>query len=173
MAQQESTQSTRQQTDLGMDPLEQLARLTERFEELWYGAGGSPSTTGHLGPYLEDIQGRRRALGMEPYQPPTCRPGIGVGFQTLPPPPPLVRVNAFADALGRTPSATTSEEAELMDRLRTLRSQLQTRQDEVYSQDARSHDEMAMHDAEWEELDRKIDAIEQVLSAFNIIYRTR
>jgi hypothetical protein len=102
-------------------------------------------------------------------------PGIGLLSQadTLPPPPPLVRVNAFADALGRTPSATTSEEADLMDRLSSLRSQLQLRQDEVYSQDARSHDEMAMHDTEWEELDRKIDAIEQVLSAFGVLYRTR
>lgn len=60
-----------------------------------------------------------------------------------------------------------------MVRLRTLRSQLQLRQDEVYSQDARSHDEMAMQDEEWNELDRKIDAIEGVLSAFNVMYLSR
>lgn len=112
-------------------------------------------------------------------------PGPGIGLlsppqtppsvqrDTLLPPPLLIRVNAFSDALGRSFSDTRTEEDELMGRLRTLRSQLQLRQDEVYSQDARSHDEMAMQDEEWNELDRKIDAIEGVLSAFNVMYLSR
>jgi hypothetical protein len=63
---------------------------------------------------------------------------------------------------------------ELMDRLRGLRSELQLQQDRVYSGvDARSHDEMAAHDTEWDELDRQIHAIEQVMVSFGAIFRTR
>lgn len=60
----------------------------------------------------------------------------------------------------------------LMDQLRGLRAELQIAQDNVY-RDARSHDEMAAQDAEWDDLDRKIDAIEQVMSSFGAIFRTR
>ena len=61
----------------------------------------------------------------------------------------------------------------LMDGLRTLRAELQLQQDDVYSGETRSHDEMAAQDAEWEDLDRKIHAIEQVMSSFGAIFRTR
>ena len=63
---------------------------------------------------------------------------------------------------------------ELMDGLRGLRAELQIQQDHVYDEGlARSHDEMAAQDAEWDELDRKIDAIEQVMLSFGAIFRTR
>jgi hypothetical protein len=63
---------------------------------------------------------------------------------------------------------------ELMDRLRGLRSELQLQQDRVYSGvDARSHDEMAAQDAQFDEMDRQIHAIEQVMLSFGAIFRTR
>ena len=62
----------------------------------------------------------------------------------------------------------------LMDQLRELRAELQIEQDHVYDEGlARSHDEMAAQDAEWDDLDRKIDAIEQVMLSFGAIFRTR
>jgi hypothetical protein len=61
---------------------------------------------------------------------------------------------------------------ELMDRLRGLRSELQIAQDDVY-RDARSHDEMAAQDAQFDEMDRQIHAIEQVMLSFGAIFRTR
>lgn len=71
------------------------------------------------------------------------------------------------------PRARTDVDA-LMDGLRTLRAELQTDQDNVYSGvDARSHDEMAARDTEWDELDRKIHAIEQCMLSFGAIFRTR
>jgi hypothetical protein len=57
--------------------------------------------------------------------------------------------------------------------LRLLRARLQTRQDSVYEGETRSHDEMAAQDAEWNELDSQIHAIESLLSAFRVIYRQR
>ncbi len=76
--------------------------------------------------------------------------------------------------LGSAPVAPPLDEEErVMDALRGLRATLQIRQDAVYSTETRSHDEMAAQDAEWDELDRKIDAIEQTLLAFGAIFRTR
>jgi hypothetical protein len=88
-----------------------------------------------------------------------------------------------APALGRTvtglgytptvPEAAdeSDEEAtfqeETMNRLRTVLERVQARQDAVYDGETRSHDEMAAQDAEWEELDRQIHAIEEVLCLFN------
>jgi hypothetical protein len=57
--------------------------------------------------------------------------------------------------------------------LRLLRARLQSRQDAVYEGETRSHDEMAAQDAEWEELDNQIHAIEQLLSSFRAIFRQR
>jgi hypothetical protein len=71
------------------------------------------------------------------------------------------------------PSQPSSAEEAVMDSLRSLRADLQIRQDQVYSAEARSHDEMSMQDAEWDELDRKIQAIEQTLLAFGSFFRTR
>ena len=96
---------------------------------------------------------------------------------SLPPPPPLVRVGRFTDA-STTPSLnmlnvfTNVDEDDTMDRLRSLRSQFQLRQDDLYS-GCSSHDEMAAADQEFNELDRKIHAIEQCMSAFGAIYRNR
>jgi hypothetical protein len=60
-----------------------------------------------------------------------------------------------------------------MDRLRGLRSELQLQQDRVYAVDGRSHDEMAAQDAQFDEMDRQIQAIEQCMISFGAIFRTR
>jgi len=62
----------------------------------------------------------------------------------------------------------------LMDQLRGLRAELQIQQDHVYDEGlARSHDEMAAQDAQFDEMDRQIHAIEQVMLSFGAIFRTR
>lgn len=107
-------------------------------------------------------------------------------WPTIPPGPPLVRVNAFSDALGRQgytvrynplgdllraqSALPGSTEADLMSQLSTLRLRLKAEQDEVISQDYGSHDEMAAADVQWEDLDSKISAIEDVLTAFGIAF---
>ena len=65
------------------------------------------------------------------------------------------------------------EEDAVMARLQSLRARLLTEQDAVYSTECDSHDEMAALDVQWEELDSKISAIEQLLSAFGVVFRTR
>ncbi len=131
--------------------LEQLERLTELFEERWDQAGSG--STEHLNTMLEEIQERRAALGMEPYTPPL----------QLPEPPEVVRMPSWLLSTG---------EDELMDRLRHLRAELQIRQDNVYSgvQSLKDH---SIADMEFEDLDRKIHAIEQVLMSFGAVFRTR
>ena len=57
--------------------------------------------------------------------------------------------------------------------LRALRATLQIRQDHVYEGAERSHSDMAIADAEFEDLDRKIMAIEQCLLSFGSFFRTR
>lgn len=86
--------------------------------------------------------------------------GIGLSSTTVPslsmtrlPPPPL-------------------EEDQVMDQLRSLRSTLQLRQDDVY-RGCDSHSDMAAADQEFDELDRKIMAIEQCMLTFGAIFRTR
>jgi uncharacterized protein involved in exopolysaccharide biosynthesis len=53
-----------------------------------------------------------------------------------------------------------------LESLRRLRAHLQERQDVLYDEEHRSHDEMAAADTEWEELDRKMTAIDALLEAF-------
>ena len=65
----------------------------------------------------------------------------------------------------------SAEEESLLLRLSALRLQLKERQDAVYSEDCRSHDEMAAQDAEWTELENKIDAIEALLRSFGVVLR--
>lgn len=91
---------------------------------------------------------------------------------SLPPPPPLRRTNAFADALGREPTEE-DEEIELLSRMRALRSRLQLKQRNLYK-DLSSHDgeRIAAADYEWSELDHKIRAIESLLSTFRFVFRT-
>jgi uncharacterized protein involved in exopolysaccharide biosynthesis len=57
-------------------------------------------------------------------------------------------------------------EERTLESLRRLRAHLQERQDVLYDEEQRSHDEMAAVDAEWEELDRKMTAIDALLEAF-------
>jgi hypothetical protein len=65
----------------------------------------------------------------------------------------------------------SAEEESLLVRLSNLRLSLKERQDAVYSEDCRSHDEMAAQDAEWTELENKIDAIEALLRSFGVVLR--
>jgi hypothetical protein len=90
----------------------------------------------------------------------------------LPAPPALRHVDAFSSP---APAVQSSEEEmeDICERLRYVRADLQTQQENVYSADARSHGEMAAQDHEFDELDRKIMAIEQLLTAFGSFYRTR
>ena len=76
-------------------------------------------------------------------------------------------------ATGAPEPLTDTFQEETFDRLRTLRAQLQGRQDAVYEEEVRSHDEMAAQDLEWEQLDRQIHAIEQLLLSFGAIFRQR
>ncbi len=182
------------------DPYEELARLTERFEEQWYAAGGgtlrSPSlggtsTTWYLGAMLDDIQERRKELGMDEYSPPSNRSSLhrpvpqqpavmltpsqllsrSSADAHLPPPPRLVRVNAFTSATTPpVPSAPSEDKA--MDALRSLRAELQIQQDDLYK-DCFTAAEIAAQDAEHDELSRKIRALEDCLLAFGAIFRTR
>jgi hypothetical protein len=71
------------------DPREELARLTESFEERWRAAGGgtlrspsmgSTSTTWYLGAMLDDIQERHKELGLPEYAPPTYKPLVAPSF---------------------------------------------------------------------------------------------
>ena len=65
----------------------------------------------------------------------------------------------------------SAEEESVLVRLSSLRFTLKGRQDAIYSEAYRSHDEAAAQDAEWEELDSKITAIETLLRAFGVIIR--
>ena len=67
---------------------------------------------------------------------------------------------------------TTENVDDLMERLRSLRADLQIAQDKLYSP-ARSHDEMAMADMEFDDYEQKIHAIENCMLAFGAIFRTR
>lgn len=81
--------SIRQRKTVSGDPLEDLARVTESFEERWRAAGGgtlrSPSTGGtsttwYLGAMLDDIQERHKELGLPEYSPPSYTPPRAIPF---------------------------------------------------------------------------------------------
>jgi hypothetical protein len=85
-------------------------------------------------------------------------------FNTLPP-------GAPSPALARSSSVAEEETLEdfqerTLESLRSLHRRLQERQDVLYDEEQRSHDEMAAADTEWEELDRKMTAIDALLEAF-------
>lgn len=180
------------------------AELEEReanYIAAWRQAGGgtlrSPSTgitstTWYLGPMLEDIEERREALGLPPFTYPPSEVHVAYGQpiqyltpthlldgdSNIPPPPPLRRVNGF------TSSTTSSsvvrnlfpatDEDDLMDRLRTYRSELQVTQDDLY--EGVSHDDEDTINAlneQSEEISRKIQAIEQCMLSFGAIFRNR
>lgn len=95
-------------------------------------------------------------------------------FNPLPPgqgwgaPSPALGPAPTAPALARSSSVAEEETLEVrtLESLRSLRAHLQERQDVLYDEEARSHDEMAAQDAEWDELDRKMSAIDALLEAF-------
>ena len=150
-----------------------------------------PQSTGTLEASDSESEGfRRRATGYYDV-PPECeelRPTATTHFgtPTIPPGPPLVRVNAFTDSLGRegyrvslNPLADLlreqsalpgSTEANIMSQLGALRLRLKAEMEELDNEPCRSHDEMAAVDIQWEDLDTKINAIEEVLTAFGIAF---
>jgi hypothetical protein len=85
--------------------------------------------------------------------------GLGLSSNTVP-------------SLSMTRLPPPAEEDQVMDQLRSLRSTLQLRQDDVY-RGCDSHSDMAAADQEFDELDRKIMAIEQCMLTFGAIFRTR
>ena len=170
-------------TDLSSQ--DELKERETAFDEAWFQAGGgtlrSPSTgitstTHYLGYMLDDINERREALSMPPYSPPTSQ--VSRGY--IPPPPPaLQRVNAFSSHTGPAGPVRrlfqdnhSTDEDDLMDRLRSFRSELQLQQDGLY-RDAKTQDEVKALNKQYEELSDKIHSIEVVLSTFGAIFRTR
>ena len=87
------------------------------------------------------------------------------GVPNLPPPPPLVRVNAFSDCLGRNALEPVDEE-DVLEQLSSLRSKLQLRRDHPSISGADS-----LKPVDSEDLTVKIEAIESVLQAFGITFR--
>lgn len=65
--------------------------------------------------------------------------------------------------------ACSAAESTVLRSAHSLRLSYQARQDLIYSEEHRSHDEMAAADAEWEDLDSKISAIDSVLRAFGAV----
>lgn len=91
----------------------------------------------------------------------------------LPPPPPLTRVERFPmPSLSILTSFPDVDEEDTMDRLRSLRSQLQIQQDELYK-DLFTREEIEAADERYEDLGRKIRAIENCMLEFGAIFRTR
>ena len=91
---------------------------------------------------------------------------------------------AEAPALDRTPSVSEAEEDGVaaypeaglygfLDEMRTVRSSLVAMQDSLAEEDHRSHDEMAAADQRFDDLDRKIEALEAALRAFGVPFRAR
>ena len=185
----------------GSSAHEELGKLQQEFEEAWFEAGGgtlrSPSlggtsTTHYLGAMLDEIQERRSALCMKPYSPPMRNPIEETSstppppppsvsapslLTSLPPPPPLVRVNAFGPAIGLSPLSPFSvfnpeSEDNIMEQLSVLRSRLQIKQDFLY-RGLQSEEELGRARQESMDLDIKINAIEDVLRAFNVTFRNR
>jgi len=78
--------------------------------------------------------------------------------------------------LGYAPSDATLSadvvEAIAMHQIRTLRAHLQVQQDRLYDGPARSHSDMALADAEFNELEVKIKALEACMTAFGAWFRT-
>jgi uncharacterized protein involved in exopolysaccharide biosynthesis len=70
-------------------------------------------------------------------------------------------------------SAVEEKTDAAMAALRALRATLQNRQDHVYEGAERSHSDMQIADQEFDDLDRKIAAIEDCMLSFGAIFRTR
>lgn len=86
-------------------------------------------------------------------------------------PPPLRRVNAFATA-SPFPEYESTDEEDLMNRLRTFRAELQMKQDELYKS-VTTTEQVAHADTKHKELTDKISAIESLLLACRSFFRTR
>lgn len=96
---------------------------------------------------------------------------------SIPRPPPLRRADVGPGALYShrgifTGPRLSTDEDDLMDRLRHYRSELQLRQDGLY-RGCETAEQIAAADEEHNELSRKISAIEQCMSVFGAIFRTR
>lgn len=156
--------------------MKEIERLQAEFETEWFAVGGgtlrspsmgSTSTTFYLGAMLETINKRRKELGLDEYSPPVRTPERAENPILIPPPPPLRRVNAFTTAIYEP-----TDEDDLMDRLRTYRSELQLKQDDLYK-GATTDEEIAILNEQYEEMSRKIVAIENLMLTCGAIFRHR
>lgn len=100
-------------------------------------------------------------------EPSLLTPERAVSRELIPPPPPLRRVNAFTTA-----TYEPTDEDDLMNRLRTYRSELQLKQDELYK-GVTTDEQLAAANEQYEEMSRKIHAIENLMVTCGAIFRTR
>lgn len=152
-----------------------LATLPPPQHSLVLGMGtgaASPGFWARFGPSSEPTLSRFNTLapgeGFGPALPRFNTLAPGEGFGPSPTGPALMRSSSVAEE-----EDEDAFQEETFNRLRILRARLQTRQDAVYEGETRSHDEMAAQDAEWEELDNQIHAIEQLLLSFGAVFRQR
>jgi hypothetical protein len=152
-----------------------LATLPPPQHSLVLGMGtgaASPGVWARFGPSSEPTLSRFNTLapgeGFGPALPRFNTLAPGEGFGPAPTGPALMRSSSVAEE-----EDEDAFQEETFNRLRILRARLQTRQDAVYESETRSHDEMAAQDAEWEELDNQIHAIEQLLLSFGAVFRQR
>lgn len=103
--------------------------------------------------------------------PPAPRRFLSRVAPSLPPPPPsLVRVNAFTDSIGRVFLPLAELEENTLDSLATLRSRLQQHRARMPC-DIDSEEAVAAADAESADIQAKIEAIEKILHAFHYTFR--
>lgn len=129
------------------------------------GAGGSGDPLGPTASYWVDLAHSSSLPDAEP----------AAGFSNESPAQAAAPARSLTFSMGISSAAAEplSLDDETANRLRFLRARLQGRQDHVYDRETRSHDEMAAQDAEFNELDTQILAIEDLLRSFGLIYRQR
>lgn len=87
-------------------------------------------------------------------------------------PPPLIRVNAFTDYSAHRRLFEETDEDDLMDRLRTYRSELQLKQDDIY-RGCETEEQIQAAQEKSEDMSRKIRALEDCMLSFGAIFRHR
>jgi hypothetical protein len=146
------------------DKMNTLEKLQTDFETQWFAT--PTSTTSHYEAVLQAINELRGELGLETYSPPPRTPERN-SLPDIPPPPPLRRVNAFTSA-----NYEPTDEDDLMNRLRIYRAELQIKQDNLYT-GVMTDEQIAAVNEQYEEMNRKIYAIENLMLTCGAIFRTR
>lgn len=101
---------------------------------------------------------------------PTRSSGGGIGLTGLAPAPSVSPTSTRGHLSSYTPPPlfrhARAEPDHMKDAIASLKLEvisLREKQDEVYEKEARSHDEMAMQDEEWNEYDQKIMTLETII----------